>query len=90
MAATLALVSAMAAGQPAVAAPAPVTAARDTAVVVPDGFRPSDGTPTSLTFLGRLFGEVEALQVADAYQKETGHHLKRPPAALLAGKAPGA
>ncbi|HVG09659.1 MAG TPA: amidase [Thermoanaerobaculia bacterium] len=46
-------------------------------VVVPNGFR-KDGTPTSITFLGRLFGEGEALALAKAYQDATGWHLKRP------------
>lgn len=47
------------------------------AVVVPNGFR-KDGTPTSITFTGRLFGESEALLVAKAYQDATGFHLRRP------------
>lgn len=53
-------------------------------VVVPNGFR-KDGTPTSITFLGRLFGEGEALALAKAYQDATGWHLKRP---RLEGLAP--
>lgn len=48
-------------------------------VVVPNGFRSTDGTPTSITFTGRLFGETEALAVAHAYQQATDFHLKRPP-----------
>ncbi|HEX7184813.1 MAG TPA: amidase, partial [Thermoanaerobaculia bacterium] len=47
------------------------------AVVVPNGFR-KDGTPTSITFTGKLFGEGEALLVAKAYQDATGFHLRRP------------
>jgi Asp-tRNA(Asn)/Glu-tRNA(Gln) amidotransferase A subunit family amidase len=47
-------------------------------VVLPNGFR-KDGTPTSITFLGRLFGESEALLLAKAYQDATGFHLRRPP-----------
>ncbi len=47
------------------------------AVVLPNGFR-SDGTPSSLTFVGRLYGELEILTVADLYQRETGFHLRRP------------
>jgi len=50
------------------------------AVVVPNGF-PSDGSPASLTFTGRLHGEAEVLAVAMAYQEATGHHLPRPPIA---------
>ena len=37
------------------------------AVVVPNGFRAGDGTPTSITFTGRPFGERELLSVAHAY-----------------------
>jgi Asp-tRNA(Asn)/Glu-tRNA(Gln) amidotransferase A subunit family amidase len=41
------------------------------AVVLPNGFRSSDGTPTSITFNGRLYGEAEVLAVAHAYQQAT-------------------
>ena len=47
------------------------------AVIVPNGFR-DDGTPVSLTFLGRLYGEAPALALARAYQIHTGFHLKHP------------
>jgi Asp-tRNA(Asn)/Glu-tRNA(Gln) amidotransferase A subunit family amidase len=47
-------------------------------VVLPSGFR-ADGTPTSLSFLGGLWKDAEALQVARAYQEASGHHLRRPP-----------
>jgi Asp-tRNA(Asn)/Glu-tRNA(Gln) amidotransferase A subunit family amidase len=53
-------------------------------VVLPDGFR-KDGTPTSITFLGNLFKEGDALALAKAYQDATGWHLKRP---KLDGLAP--
>jgi Asp-tRNA(Asn)/Glu-tRNA(Gln) amidotransferase A subunit family amidase len=46
-------------------------------VVVPNGFR-SDGTPTSMTFNGRLFGESEILALARAYQDATGFHRRHP------------
>jgi Asp-tRNA(Asn)/Glu-tRNA(Gln) amidotransferase A subunit family amidase len=36
------------------------------------------GTPTSLTFLGRLYGEADLLAFARAYQEATGFHLQRP------------
>ncbi len=49
------------------------------AVVLPNGFRASDGTPTSITFQGRLWGETVLLETAGLYQRETGFHLKRPP-----------
>ena len=48
------------------------------AVVLPNGFRASDGTPTSITFTGRLFGETELLQVAAAWQDATGFHTRHP------------
>ncbi|MGA1360168.1 MAG: amidase [Gemmatimonadaceae bacterium] len=47
------------------------------AVILPHGFR-EDGTPVSLTFLGRLFGEEAMLRVAHAYQRATGHHTRHP------------
>lgn len=48
------------------------------AVIVPNGFRETDGTPVSLTFIGRLFDEETLLRVAHAYQQATSHHLKHP------------
>ncbi len=48
------------------------------AVVLPNGFR-KDGTPTSITFIGKLYGEAELLAVAKAYQDATDFHLKHPP-----------
>jgi Asp-tRNA(Asn)/Glu-tRNA(Gln) amidotransferase A subunit family amidase len=47
-------------------------------VVVPNGFR-SDGTPTSISFTGRLFGEAETLAVARAFQEATDFHRRHPP-----------
>ncbi|HSA93154.1 MAG TPA: amidase [Terriglobales bacterium] len=47
------------------------------AVILPNGFR-TDGTPTSLTFLGNLYGEATMLAVARAYQEATEWHRKRP------------
>jgi len=49
------------------------------AVVLPDGFRREEGTPTSVTFCGNLFRDAEALLLARAYQEATDHHLRRPP-----------
>jgi Asp-tRNA(Asn)/Glu-tRNA(Gln) amidotransferase A subunit family amidase len=46
-------------------------------VVVPHGFN-EKGNPTSLTFVGKLFGEAEMLALARAYQEATGWHLKHP------------
>jgi Asp-tRNA(Asn)/Glu-tRNA(Gln) amidotransferase A subunit family amidase len=36
------------------------------------------GTPTSLTFIGKLYGEAELLSFARAYQEVTAFHLKHP------------
>src|SRR5882724_7715935 len=36
------------------------------------------GTPSSLTFLGKLYGEADLLAFARAYQEATGFHLKHP------------
>ena len=49
------------------------------AVIVPNGFRAKDGTPTSITFLGPLYGEAKLLAMARAYQEATDWHLKYPP-----------
>ncbi|UTA69718.1 amidase [Emticicia sp. 21SJ11W-3] len=46
-------------------------------VVLPNGFR-AEGRPTSITFMGKLFGEAKLLQVAKAYQDATGFHKKHP------------
>lgn len=46
-------------------------------VVVPNGFTTSS-TPTSICFIGRLFGEAEALAVAKKYQDATAFHRKHP------------
>jgi Asp-tRNA(Asn)/Glu-tRNA(Gln) amidotransferase A subunit family amidase len=47
------------------------------AVILPNGFR-EDGTPVSLTFIGRLFEEDTLMAVAHAYQQATSFHLKHP------------
>lgn len=49
------------------------------AVVLPNGFRAEDGTPTSITLTGRLFGESALLAVARTYQEATAFHRRRPP-----------
>ena len=46
-------------------------------VVLPNGFR-EDGTPTSISFMGKLFGEATTLAVARAYQNSTDFHKKHP------------
>jgi len=47
------------------------------ALTVPSGFE-EDGTPVSISFIGRLFGEAELLAVGKAYQDATGFHLQHP------------
>lgn len=49
------------------------------AVVVPNGFTDA-GTPVSLSFIGKLWGEAETLAVAKAYQDATGFHTRHPQA----------
>ena len=51
------------------------------AVILPNGFR-ENGTPVSLTFLGRLFDEATLCRVAMAYQNATDFHLKHPTIAV--------
>lgn len=46
-------------------------------VVVPHGFN-EKGDPTSLTFVGKLFGEAQMLALAMAYQNATSWHLEHP------------
>ncbi len=48
------------------------------AVILPNGFRESDGTPVSLTFIGDLFAEGKLLAVARAYEQATDFHRKHP------------
>ncbi len=46
--------------------------------VVPSGFT-EKGTPTSISFVGRLWGDADALRVAKAFQDATDYHTKHPP-----------
>jgi Asp-tRNA(Asn)/Glu-tRNA(Gln) amidotransferase A subunit family amidase len=46
-------------------------------VVLPDGFS-NAGTPTSICFIGKLFGEAQLLAVAKTYQDATDFHRKHP------------
>jgi Asp-tRNA(Asn)/Glu-tRNA(Gln) amidotransferase A subunit family amidase len=48
------------------------------AIALPNGHRSDDGTPTSITYVGRLFAETDLLNVASRWQEETGYHRKRP------------
>ena len=47
-------------------------------VVVPNGFN-DKGTPTSISFLGKLYGEAAAISLARAYQEATEWDEKVPP-----------
>ncbi|MEX1139911.1 MAG: amidase [Bacteroidota bacterium] len=46
-------------------------------VVLPHGFT-SEGTPTSISFIGQLFGEAKLMAVAKKFQDATDYHLKHP------------
>lgn len=46
-------------------------------VVLPNGFN-QRGRPTSITFMGQLFGEGKLLQAAGIYQNATDFHTKHP------------
>ncbi|CAI8035698.1 Glutamyl-tRNA(Gln) amidotransferase subunit A [Geodia barretti] len=46
-------------------------------ISMPSGFH--EGSPTSLRFTGKLFGEREILRLAHAFQMATDHHLQHPP-----------
>ncbi len=49
------------------------------AVGLPNGFT-TNGVPTAISFVGKLFGEANLLAVAKAYQDATDFHLKHPDA----------
>ena len=44
---------------------------------LPSGFRP-DGTPVSISFVGKLFGEADLLAVGKAYEAAAGWSRRRP------------
>ena len=46
-------------------------------IALPNGFT-AQGTPTSITFMARPFGEAFALSAARAYQQATDFHLRQP------------
>jgi len=48
------------------------------AIVVPNGFS-TDGTPcSSITFIGKLYGEADLLRVVKTYQDSTDFHQRHP------------
>lgn len=48
------------------------------AAVVPDGFT-EEGTPVSISFVGRLWADAATLRVAKAFQDATDFHTRTPP-----------
>jgi Asp-tRNA(Asn)/Glu-tRNA(Gln) amidotransferase A subunit family amidase len=48
------------------------------ATVVPNGFT-EEGTPSSISFIGRLWGDADTLRVAKAYQDVTDFNRRIPP-----------
>ncbi|MDX1578386.1 MAG: amidase [Gemmatimonadota bacterium] len=49
-------------------------------VVIPNGYRSDEGTPTSISFVGALYGDTSALRLAKAVQDATDFHRAVPPA----------
>ncbi len=47
------------------------------ALALPNGFR-EDGTPLSISFIGKLFGQADMMTVGKAYRDATGFHLRHP------------
>ena len=47
------------------------------ALAIPNGFY-ENGSPSTVTFMARPFGEAELIAVAKAYQDAAGFHLKHP------------
>jgi aspartyl-tRNA(Asn)/glutamyl-tRNA(Gln) amidotransferase subunit A len=52
------------------------------AITVPNGFG-QNGIPTGLQFIGAAWSDANVIALADAYQKQTDWHKRRPPAAKL-------
>ncbi|MEW6736648.1 MAG: amidase [Acidobacteriota bacterium] len=48
------------------------------AISVPNGFG-AQGLPTAIQFMGRTFSETTLLEIANAYQRATDWHRRRPP-----------
>jgi Asp-tRNA(Asn)/Glu-tRNA(Gln) amidotransferase A subunit family amidase len=48
------------------------------AIALPNGFTPK-GTPTSIIFMGRPFGELDVMTLAKAYQDATDFNTQHPP-----------
>ncbi|SIQ58719.1 amidase [Pontibacter lucknowensis] len=54
-------------------------------VVLPNGFQ-KNGMPTTITFMGQLYGEAKVLALAKLYQDLTNFDEQRPPMALSSNK----
>lgn len=54
-------------------------------VVLPNGFQ-KNGMPTTITFMGQLYGEAKVLALAKLYQDLTDFNEQRPPMALRTAK----
>jgi Asp-tRNA(Asn)/Glu-tRNA(Gln) amidotransferase A subunit family amidase len=48
------------------------------ALVLPHAFT-KEGTPDSITFVGKLYGEAEVVRVGAAFQSATDFHRRMPP-----------
>lgn len=59
------------------------------AISIPCGFSP-EGLPIGLQLTSRAFDEATLLRAADAYQRETDHHRRRPAVASACGDNAGA
>ena len=58
------------------------------AVVLPNGFSEA-GTPTSITFIGRMYDEATLLAAAKVYQDATDFHERHPPMDFSAARLSG-
>ncbi len=57
-------------------------------VTLPHGFQET-GTPVSISFIGRLYGEADLLAAAKGYQDATEFHVQRPPLFSSTAASPG-
>ncbi len=57
-------------------------------VTLPHGFQ-ENGTPVSISFIGRLYGEADLLAAAKGYQDATEFHVQRPPLFSSTAASPG-
>lgn len=69
-------------GPPPIALVAAGNIAGVPAISVPDGFG-QHGIPTGLQFMGSAWSDAKLIAIANAYQKETDWHKRRPPFAKL-------